>query len=181
MGCFNFCLYYLIRAWREKKRLQRRSKKSKRVLVNSDIESNQNDDRDVVDGPTNDVEDIGAYKKPLICRLILIWSILEVFILLIVLIFKKEEYPQNFLYDFCDGSIDCSAVLTRIMVFKMLSAMFVMVGVKTVSYCNIFVSKCFFIFILKLANNYTHIAMVGSKCFGYLSIFLCDNFIVSVM
>lgn len=147
MGFINFGIYYLIRVWRENKRRRRRQrrsvvngKKADRVK-NGDIERVQNNDIDVVDGIVNEDinEDIATYKRPLLCRLILIWSIVEIFLLLIVLIKKPgEEYPENFLYQLCDRSINCKTVLPLMIYYKMLSALFLGLGAKTVSYnCNV--------------------------------------------
>lgn len=76
-------------------------------------------------------------KKSIISQTMEYWAYLENFILIVVLIMKttmkKTGYYDNFLYGFCKGS-ECenNGIINKIIVFKLVVAILMLVGIKTV-------------------------------------------------
>lgn len=141
MAFLNFIIYYFIREYcrkRESRRKRRRAVKGGNRLkkvANDDVEL-QVSGQDAVDSVINVEEyNITTYRRPFICRLVLIWGVLEIIMLLIVLIKKQnDDNPRNFLSSLCNGHEKfCKTAINRMIYYKILISVFLVLGTKFVS------------------------------------------------
>lgn len=144
MLCFNFIFYYFVRFWRDSRKDRRRRRRRRRndkdiklKAVGRDVEKN----KDVVDGDSSDEDDdhVVPVERSFIRSAIMLWSLLEILTLILSLIFMKEEHGQwgfkdNFMGDLCkERSKACRNILNRIIYYKLLVAVTLMIGAKYVS------------------------------------------------
>lgn len=144
MAIFNFIFYYLIKSWRQnRKRRAKRAKRAKRNArgvklknVGKDVEKN-----DEVDGNISDDEEEDEDESPersAFSSLILMWGVFEVLTLIIALIFmEKEGFPYNYMGALCDHRrSSCENITSRIIYYKMLVTVLLLIGEKYVSEIN---------------------------------------------
>lgn len=139
MLCFDFIFYYFIKSWREyrKRRRGRRRRDAKGLKlknIGKDVEKNV----DAVDGNSSDEEDddiVASTERTIISSVVMIWAMLEVFSLVLSLIFMvKEGFKDNFMAELCYKREEgCRYILRRIIYYKLLVALTLLIGVKYVS------------------------------------------------
>lgn len=134
----NFILYYFLKSFREhRERSRRRSRRAAKGLKlkkveKKDVEKNV----DVVDGIDEEDDDfVEPTERPIISRVIMIWALFEVLSLVLSLIFMVEEgFKNNFLSEICyDRDKACRRILNRIIYYKLLVSVTLLIGAKYVS------------------------------------------------
>lgn len=106
--------------------------------------------------------DLKANKKvlirPMIYKIISMWAYIELLTISFVFLFASyDHFPINFLNDICDKFEEnvCKRLMARVICFKLISAVLLLLGAKTVSFVFMFLSS-----ILVLFHIYILIAFV---------------------
>lgn len=127
----NFVCYYFLKSVREnrKRRLRRRRRAAKDLKlkkVGKDVEKNV----DVADSSDEEDDIVATAERPIISKSIMIWALLEVYSLVLSLIFMVNEgFKNNFLADLSFKH----DILKRIMYYKLFLALTLLIGAKYVS------------------------------------------------
>lgn len=143
----NFVVYYFIRSWREKKRRERKLRLARQRRNGKDIKlktvGKNRDPEDVVDDNLSDTdEEILVTKRSFVSKVVMIWGVVEVLSLLLILCFTKARTAKvdnsvNFLSHLCMQRMDvCADLITRIIYYKLLLAVCLVIGAKYVSCYN---------------------------------------------
>lgn len=88
--------------------------------------------------PNDDVlveENSPTLERPIAYTLISFWGFLEVFVLAVVFLTKTKDFPNNFLYGFCDNenSSFCDRGISKSIIYKIFSSLFLIIGCETVN------------------------------------------------
>lgn len=133
MFCVRFFLCWISSDLQNKREFERRRQAEK-------IELHTNENQTVltvyddIDGKRSSTNK----KNPLIYRILEFWSYFESLSLTLVLISMKHsgpDYHDNFLHGFCSNE-QCqgNAIIIKIIVYKLVTAILLLIGTKTVSF-----------------------------------------------
>lgn len=133
---------YLIRINRSRRKRKRAKKKNKNK---NDIELQQRDEVDgkpfngkpknaetVGDSDSDDDDDQVIIKRPIVYVLLTIWAYSEALLMLILLIVRRKNYPENFLHGFCANQY-CKNTIRNGICLRLATSILMVIGGHTVS------------------------------------------------
>lgn len=158
----------------EENRCEKRKKSNELYDVESNRIKEENDD---------DFDNDKMYDRPLVFKLMALWSYTEIIILVIALGFKeKYDYPSNIFGTVCTDRL-CDYVIPRALSYKLLSTLLLLFGSKFVSVIwgrDAFDFVCYY-FVNLIGSHNVHVAVVCHQCHWNLPFMVGDLFSIQIM
>lgn len=120
--------------FREHKKRKKDEKTSKKVQPH-DIAALEREEKLTDD--TDDKSEPEFIKRPKAYDLLCVWGLIETLILAGVMIFRKEDYGENFMHDLCKNS-NCKNFVLNALIYKIVCSILLTIGAKTVSHSSRF-------------------------------------------